>query len=73
MLQVYRDPDSGGIKGAEVRNLRNNQKTFIEAKIYVICAGAILTPQLLFNSEFRGHLPALVLSSTSRFFIEILV
>lgn len=59
-FRVLRDPSSGEIKGAEVRDLRHNQKKFIEAKFYVICAGAILTPQLLFNSEFEEHLPALV-------------
>ncbi|KAG9765646.1 hypothetical protein KCU73_g333, partial [Aureobasidium melanogenum] len=57
--KVLRDPESGEIRGAEVHDLRNNQKKFIEAKFYVICAGAVLTPQLLFNSKFEGHLPAL--------------
>ncbi|KAI4758339.1 hypothetical protein E4T52_05936 [Aureobasidium sp. EXF-3400] len=58
-FKVLRDPESGDIVGAEVRSLRDNREKFIEAKSYVICAGAILTPQILFNSDFQDHLPAL--------------
>ncbi|KAH0365406.1 hypothetical protein KCU65_g6110, partial [Aureobasidium melanogenum] len=58
-FKVLRDPNTGDIKGAEVRSLRYNREKFIEAKCYVICAGAVLTPQILFNSDFQEHLPAL--------------
>jgi pyranose oxidase len=59
-IKVLRDSATGDIKGAIVEDLRLKKKKLIMAKRYVICAGAVLTPQILFNSGFKQHLPALV-------------
>ncbi|GBB96603.1 hypothetical protein RclHR1_27960002 [Rhizophagus clarus] len=44
--------DTSIIEGLLVKNLLEyeNNKVFIKAKVFIICAGAVLTPQLLFNS-----------------------
>ncbi|CAG8585181.1 4363_t:CDS:2, partial [Ambispora leptoticha] len=36
-----------------VKDLRRNERIRIKAKVYIICGGAILTPQLLYNSKQR--------------------
>ncbi|KAF3914467.1 hypothetical protein AA313_de0203518 [Arthrobotrys entomopaga] len=49
------------IVGAKVRDLRSDKLKFIRAKQVVICAGAVLTPQILVNSDLgeETSLPAL--------------
>lgn len=44
------DPTTGQVAGALVKNLLTDEVLLIEAKKYVICAGAVLTPGILFNS-----------------------
>lgn len=61
--KVLHDNSNQRIILAEVENLEERQKIYVFAKHYIVCGGAILTPQLLFNSGFRptkNSLPALV-------------
>jgi hypothetical protein len=39
---------------AEAKNLIENKKVYIKAKVFIVCGGAILTPQLLCNSMLRA-------------------
>jgi len=58
-LQV--DEETGEIAWAYVHDLLKNEKYYIIAKKYVVCAGAVLTPGILFNSGITSkELPALV-------------
>ncbi|KXH61283.1 hypothetical protein CSAL01_06598 [Colletotrichum salicis] len=51
---------SGQIDAAEVENLLGAEKYLIRAKKYIICAGAVLTPAILWNSGgLKDTLPAL--------------
>ena len=58
---IYSGTDDGNqeIQHAVVRDLLNKKYYHIKANIYVIAAGAVLTPQILFNSNIRptalGH------------------
>ncbi|XP_068712210.1 uncharacterized protein [Montipora foliosa] len=58
---IYTDSGHGTQKVtyAEVRDLLNKSSYRVKAKTFIIAAGAILTPQILFNSEIRptalGH------------------
>lgn len=57
------DEVTGKIKGALVKDLLADEHIFVQAKRYVVCAGATLTPGILFNSGFTAEeysLPALV-------------
>ena len=45
--------EPGTIIGAKVQNLMENEVLVIKAKTYVLAAGAVLTPQILFNSGIR--------------------
>ena len=55
------DAASGEIMGAELTELRTNKRFIAKAKKYVICAGAVLTVGILFNSGIRETAyPALV-------------
>lgn len=51
--------DGKKIKLAVVKDLLNDQIYHINAKVFVLAAGAILTPQILFNSDIKplalGH------------------
>lgn len=40
---------------AIVRDLLNKKDYNIRANLYVICAGAVLTPQILYNSDIRPN------------------
>lgn len=64
----------GKINGVMCKNLRTGEEFLVQAKKYVICAGAVLTPGILFNSGFApedGGLPALVSTlSPLRFFLR---
>ncbi|RIB30237.1 Pyranose oxidase, partial [Gigaspora rosea] len=44
------------IDGLMIQNLLEHEhnKVFIKAKVFIICAGAVLTPQLLFNSIIKN-------------------
>ncbi|KAL2884122.1 hypothetical protein SGCOL_000059 [Colletotrichum sp. CLE4] len=51
---------SGQVEAAEVENLLGAEKYLIRAKKYIICAGAVLTPGILWNSGgLKDTLPAL--------------
>ncbi|KAG7406640.1 Pyranose 2-oxidase [Fusarium oxysporum f. sp. rapae] len=52
------DPD-GQIVCALINDLEANQKYYIHAKKYVVCAGAVLTPGILYKSGLKPRLPAL--------------
>ena len=43
------------IRSALVKNLLTGTTNLITAKVFVVAAGAILTPQLLFASNIRPH------------------
>ena len=47
------------IEYAVVRDLLSKKDYHVKAKVYIICAGAVLTPQILFNSNITpkalGH------------------
>ena len=51
--------ENGTIKYAKVRELLSKTDHNITAKHYVVCGGAVLTPQILFNSNIKpvalGH------------------
>ncbi|KAF5612475.1 pyranose 2-oxidase [Fusarium subglutinans] len=49
----------GQIQFAVIDDLENNKEYYIKAKKYVICAGAVLTPGILYKSGLKGKLPAL--------------
>lgn len=61
--------ENGGkrkVVAALVKDILTGKRSVIRAKKYVICAGAVLTPGLLFNSQFTTkELPALVSSNVS--------
>jgi pyranose oxidase len=60
-VRLVRSDLDGTIQWALVEDLMEGKKYRIKANKYVICAGAVLTPGILFNSEFRRDtLPALV-------------
>ena len=43
------------VRSALVKDLRTGKTNLIRAKVFVVAAGAILTPQLLFASNIRPH------------------
>ena len=47
------------IDGAEGKNMRTNEDFLVRAQKYVICAGSVLTPGILYNSGLQDLLPAL--------------
>ncbi|EWG52045.1 hypothetical protein FVEG_16905 [Fusarium verticillioides 7600] len=49
----------GKIHWAVINDLENNKEYYIEAKKYVVCAGAVLTPGILYKSGLEGKLPKL--------------
>lgn len=50
-LQI--DPTSRQVQAAELKNLQTGEVSFVRAKKYVVCAGAVLTAGILFNSQIR--------------------
>ncbi|KPM39261.1 Pyranose 2-oxidase [Neonectria ditissima] len=58
-LQLQLDSADNQVAWALVKDLMADKKYYIKAKKYVVCAGAILTPGILFNSGLKEHLPAL--------------
>lgn len=59
-IKLQLDDQTGHVAWALVKDLMKDQKYFIRAKKYVVCAGAVLTPGILFNSGLADQLPALV-------------
>lgn len=57
-VKLKLDQETGQVAKALVKDLLKNEQYYIVAKKYVICAGAVLTPGILFNSGFTT-LPAL--------------
>ncbi|GJC86222.1 pyranose 2-oxidase [Colletotrichum liriopes] len=52
--------DSNKVRLVQVEDLLNNEKYMIKANKFVVCAGAVLTPGILWNSgKLRESLPAL--------------
>ena len=43
------------VKSAVVRDLLTDETIEVTAESFVICAGAVLTPQILFNSKVRPN------------------
>ncbi|KAH6889472.1 hypothetical protein B0T10DRAFT_404819 [Thelonectria olida] len=59
-IKLERRDVDGKIQGALLEDLMNARKYLVKANKYVICAGAVLTPGILYNSGFRRDtLPAL--------------
>jgi pyranose oxidase len=57
--------DYGKVIGAMCTDLKTDKVFFVTAKKYVLCAGAILTPGIMYNSGWKpesNELPALVSS-----------
>lgn len=54
-------PGYGDVEGALCKDLKTNREFLVKAKKYIVCAGAILTPGILFNSGWNSdfQLPAL--------------
>lgn len=60
-VKLQLDDGTGQVAWALVKDLLQDETYYIMAKKYVICAGAVLTPGILFNSGFTtATLPALV-------------
>lgn len=55
------------VTSAEILDLNKKTVKIIKAKQYAICGGAILTPQILWNSGMKKDLPALGNYLTERF------
>ncbi|KAK0126901.1 hypothetical protein ONS96_006466 [Cadophora gregata f. sp. sojae] len=51
--RLHIDATSRRVIAAELVNLLTNETVLIKAKKYVICAGAVLTTGILFNSDIR--------------------
>ncbi|KAF3903262.1 hypothetical protein ABW20_dc0107192 [Dactylellina cionopaga] len=51
---------------AEIYDLSTHTTKTVKAKQYAICAGAVLTPQILYNSGMQNDLPALGAYLTDR-------
>ncbi|KAI0118221.1 pyranose oxidase [Nemania sp. FL0031] len=59
-IKLLVDPSTKQVKLAHVKDLMSNEKYYIKAKKFVVCAGAVLTAGILFNSEGLAEtLPAL--------------
>ncbi|EPS41152.1 hypothetical protein H072_4991 [Dactylellina haptotyla CBS 200.50] len=54
------------VVSAEIYDIVSGESKTVKAKQYAICAGAILTPQILFNSGMKEDLPALGAYLTER-------
>jgi pyranose oxidase len=62
-IKLIVDQTTGQVKLALVKDLMEDKEYFIKAKKIVVCAGAVLTAGILFNSPGLGEtLPALVSS-----------
>ncbi|KAI0265047.1 pyranose 2-oxidase [Gloeopeniophorella convolvens] len=68
---------SGGnvnqICGAYLRDLKDNKPIIVRAKIYVAACGAVLTPQLLYNSSIKPPALGRYLSEQSMSFCQIVL
>ena len=57
--KIVRSDCGKSISYAVVKDLLNKEYYHVHAKVFVLAAGAILTPQILFNSEIQpkalGH------------------
>ena len=51
--RLHIEPNSRHVVGAELKNLLTNEVVLVKAKKNVICAGAVLTAGILFNSQIR--------------------
>ena len=51
--RLHIDAASRHVVGAELKNLLTNEVVLVKAKKYVICAGAVLTAGILYNSQIR--------------------
>lgn len=52
--KLVKNPNEDTVLYAEVMDLINWQKIIIHAKTYIVAANAVLTPQILFNSEIMS-------------------
>ena len=53
--RLHIDAISRRVIGAELKNLLTNEVVLVKAKKNIICAGAVLTAGILFNSQIRPH------------------
>lgn len=53
--RLHIDAISRQVVGAELKNLLTNEVVLVKAKKNVICAGAVLTAGILFNSQIRPN------------------
>lgn len=63
----------GRIQGAMIKNLIESKIIVVQAKKYIICAGTVLTPQILFNSGIRPKPLGLYLSEQPIAFCQIVL
>lgn len=59
-IRLQLDDRNEQVAWALVKDLMQDTKYYIRAKKYIVCAGAVLTPGILFNSDLADKLPALV-------------
>jgi pyranose oxidase len=72
--KLHLDPLEGQtVLGAELRDLRNDDDILVMADAYVITAGAICTPQILFNSGIRPEPLGRYLCEQSLAFCQIVM
>lgn len=64
---------NGTIQGAVVDNLMEWKTLLVQAKRYIICAGTVLTPQILFKSGIRPEPLGLYLSEQPIAFCQIVL
>ena len=51
VVRLLRDAETGRIRAAECLELVTGARRLVEAEVFVLCAGALETPRILFNSR----------------------
>ena len=71
--QFLRNAAGSSVEGAVIDDLMHWQTKLIQAKVYVLCAGAVLTPQVLFASNIRPDPLGCYLSEQPMTFCQIVL
>ena len=71
--QIITNSDNSSVEAAVIDDLMAWKTKIIKAKVYVICAGAVLTPQILYNSNIRPAPLGLYLSEQPMTFCQIVM